>query len=218
MRVKKERNLLKSLHILGKSSTFAHTFVCKEEMTDKEYIVAFAANDQNAFAKFYNENRLRFMTAIGNKFAITDEYALASILTDACMRLWLNIRNEKLTVESLHTTLSGYLYGIGERVALEYLHENSNQVSFEAIESVFADEPINRADETTLLWKAARRALAKLKDSCVKLLQKFYFEKMNWEAISQQLGYSSADSAKTQKNKCMAKLKEEAQIQLRNLE
>ena len=187
-------------------------------MTDKEYIVAFAANNQSAFAQFYNENRARFMTAIGNKFAITDEYALASILTDACMRLWLNIRNEKLTVESLHTTLSGYLYGIGERVALEYLHENSNQVSFEAIESVFADEPIDGDDETTLLWTAARRALAKLKDSCVKLLTKFYFEKMSWDVISQQLGYSSADSAKTQKNKCMAKLKEEAQIQLRNLE
>lgn len=115
--------------------------LCKVDMTDQEYIVAFYANDQRAFAQFYNENRQRFMTAIGNKFAITDEYALASILTDACMRLWLNIRNEKLTVDLLHTPLPGYLYGIGERVALEYLHESSNQVSFEAIESVFADEP-----------------------------------------------------------------------------
>ncbi len=210
----------KNLHMSVFFSTFARCFAQRriKNMTDKEYILAFAANNQSAFAQFYNENRARFMTAIGNKFAITDEYALASILTDACMRLWLNIRNEKLTVDSLHTTLSGYLYGIGERVALEYLHENSNQVSFEAIENVFADEPIDGDDETTLMWTAARRALAKLKESCIKLLTKFYFEKMNWEVISQQLGYSSADSAKTQKNKCMAKLKEEAQIQLRNLE
>lgn len=192
--------------------------LCKVDMTDQEYIVAFYANDQRAFAQFYNENRQRFMTAIGNKFAITDEYALASILTDACMRLWLNIRNEKLTVDLLHTPLPGYLYGIGERVALEYLHESSNQVSFEAIEGVFADEPIYGDDDATLLWKAAKRALAKMKESCVKLLTKFYFEKMSWEVISQQLGYSSADSAKTQKNKCMAKLKEEAQVQLQSME
>lgn len=57
-----------------------------------------------------------------------------------------------------------------------------------------------------------------MKESCVKLLTKFYFEKMSWEVISQQLGYSSADSAKTQKNKCMAKLKEEAQVQLQSME
>ena len=118
----------------------------------------------------------------------------------------------------LHTPLPVYLYGIGERVALEYLHESSNQVSFEAIESVFADEPIYGDDDATLLWKAAKRALAKMKESCVKLLTKFYFEKMSWEVISQQLGYSSADSAKTQKNKCMAKLKEEAQVQLQSME
>ena len=187
-------------------------------MTDHEYIIAFYANDQRAFAQFYNENRQRFITAIGNKFAITDEYALVSILSDACMRMWLNIRNEKLTVDSLHTTLSGYLYGIGERVALEQLHESSKQVSFEAIESVFADEPMYGEDDIELLWKAARRALAKIKESCVKLLTKFYFEKLSWDVISRQLGYSSADSAKTQKNKCMTKLKEEAQVQLQYLE
>lgn len=187
-------------------------------MTDKEYISAFAANDQVAFAQFYNENRQAFIVAIRQKFAIRDEYALASILSDACMRLWLNIQNGKLTTDTLSTTLSGYLYGVGERVALEYLHQNSNQVSFEAIESVFADEPIDGDDDMTLLWTAAKRALARMRESCIKLLTKFYFEKLSWEAISKQLGYSSADSAKTQKNKCMTKLKEEAQVQLQYLE
>lgn len=42
---------------------------------------------------------------------------------------------------------------------------------------------------------------------CAPLLLKFYWDKLSWEKIAQELNYSNANSAKTQKNKCMNKLK-----------
>jgi hypothetical protein len=42
---------------------------------------------------------------------------------------------------------------------------------------------------------------------CAPLLNLFYWEKKSWAMIADELEYSGADSAKTQKNKCMGKLK-----------
>jgi hypothetical protein len=42
---------------------------------------------------------------------------------------------------------------------------------------------------------------------CAPLLNLFYWEKKSWTMIADELEYSGADSAKTQKNKCMGKLK-----------
>ena len=47
----------------------------------------------------------------------------------------------------------------------------------------------------------------KMGKPCAPLLKLFYWEKKSWTDIAQELPYSGADSAKTQKNKCMGKLK-----------
>ena len=44
-------------------------------------------------------------------------------------------------------------------------------------------------------------------EPCEPLLMSFYWEKKSWAIIAEELEYSGADSAKTQKNKCMGKLK-----------
>jgi hypothetical protein len=42
---------------------------------------------------------------------------------------------------------------------------------------------------------------------CAPLLLKFYWDAQSWEDIATELGYANANSAKTQKNKCMNKIK-----------
>ena len=44
-------------------------------------------------------------------------------------------------------------------------------------------------------------------EPCAPLLMSFYWEKKSWAIIAEELEYSGADSAKTQKSKCMGKLK-----------
>lgn len=52
---------------------------------------------------------------------------------------------------------------------------------------------------------------------CAPLLIKFYGnERKSWEIIANELKYSGADSAKTQKNKCMGKLKKIVETQIKS--
>ena len=52
-----------------------------------------------------------------------------------------------------------------------------------------------------------RKSLARLGTGCRKLLLLFYFFKKNMEEIAVELNYTNADNAKSQKYKCLQKLK-----------
>lgn len=51
------------------------------------------------------------------------------------------------------------------------------------------------------------RAVAELNPPCDELLRHFYWDRLSGVEIAEAMNYSNADSVKTQKNKCMKKLK-----------
>jgi DNA-directed RNA polymerase specialized sigma24 family protein len=61
--------------------------------------------------------------------------------------------------------------------------------------------------ELTERNKAIRETVNKMDKPCAPLLIAFYWEGYSMDEIANNLGYSNANSAKTQKNKCMNKLK-----------
>lgn len=74
----------------------------------------------------------------------------------------------------------------------------------------------NQKSKSTLLSSALeadfrvviiKDAVDNMGKPCEPLLRNFYWEEKTWAAIAKELKYSGADSAKTQKNKCMGKLK-----------
>ncbi len=67
-------------------------------------------------------------------------------------------------------------------------------------------------DVSTFLKKESdlvllENALNGLGDPCAKMLRAFYFEKKNMQQISDEFGYTNTDNAKTQKYKCLNRLK-----------
>ncbi len=56
-----------------------------------------------------------------------------------------------------------------------------------------------------------RKMVNQMGQPCAPLLLKFYWDNLSWEKIAQELNYANANSAKTQKNKCMNKLKTSCQ-------
>lgn len=66
-----------------------------------------------------------------------------------------------------------------------------------------------------MMWKAIDQALEQMKEKCEKILRMRYIEHKSYEDIIALMNYSTTDSAKTQKNKCMPKIKEKA-IQIYN--
>jgi DNA-directed RNA polymerase specialized sigma24 family protein len=51
------------------------------------------------------------------------------------------------------------------------------------------------------------RALNSLGEPCKSLLEGYYLKKMNMAELAEGFGYTNADNAKTQKYKCLMRLK-----------
>ena len=82
---------------------------------------------------------------------------------------------------------------------------------------ILDDEAISRlrfveSDEEELKNRIEReefigRIVSEMKSPCAELLRAFYWDRLSGQQIAQKLGYSNPDSVKTQKHKCMGKLK-----------
>ena len=56
-------------------------------------------------------------------------------------------------------------------------------------------------------FELMKKALVKLGEPCKSLLEAFYFQQQNMDIIARQFGYTNANNAKTQKYKCLVRLK-----------
>lgn len=175
--------------------------------TSSEYFKALQTNDQRVIELFYKQYERSFKQLLSSKYAIADEDLLADVYQDTIIRLWENIQRNKITLDNLTTNIGGYLYGIGENVLREQLRKNK-ETSIEELPQLpdDTDDSIKEFEKNERN-RAIQEAVNKMGKPCAPLLLKFYWDQLPWEIIAQQLGYANANSAKTQKNKCMNKLK-----------
>lgn len=179
-------------------------------MTDLEYIIAFRDNNQRAISRFYDEHRNDFLHDLGRYYCISDSDLLAEIFQESVVRLWKNIINKRLTETNLTTTLSGYLFCIGKLVAMEIFRREgirlkSNLDETEMLKLNPAADILFGSESQQEI--AVRKAVYAMGEPCAPLLLSFYWDKLTWESIALQLHYKDANSAKSQKYKCIQKLK-----------
>jgi hypothetical protein len=56
-------------------------------------------------------------------------------------------------------------------------------------------------------FEMMRKAIVSLGEPCKSLLEAFYLQKKNMQEIAVSFGYTNAENAKTQKYKCLIRLK-----------
>lgn len=176
-------------------------------MTTAEYIEAFRRSDQQVIRQFYNRYRQEFFTQVGTPFEVTDEDTLADVWQDSIVRLWELIRDDKVTEERLGTkTLMAFLVGIGEKLMMEYLRKHKeNNLPDPDMQHEDIDEAVRDYDSRER-QAMIRETVWNMPNPCRQLLIHFYWDELDFETIAQKMNYSNADSAKTQKFKCMKKL------------
>ncbi len=181
-------------------------------MNDNDYIVAFRSNDQQKISRFYKEYRDGFLHGIGSHYHIINSDLLAEIFQESVVRLWKNIRCGKLNENTLTSSLAGYLFKTGKNVALEIFRREGIHLK-QPIENYENEASKNLFISDGALWfesvqeVAIRKAVYAMGEPCAPLLLLFYWDRHSWEEIALQLHYKDANSAKTQKYKCIQKLK-----------
>lgn len=192
-------------------------------MTEKDIFRAFEINDQKIMGLFYNKNYARFITYFKTKYHKSEDY-LADLYIEAYEALWNNIHIGKFTASMLQSSMYSYMSGIadnmlkaGDRKNRELFKVNmfykDAESEDESLDLAVQKQLIDKIDQDESDAKRAElqdfvtRAVADMQPPCNELLRNFYWNRMSGDEIAEEMNYSNADSVKTQKNKCMNKLK-----------
>ena len=198
-------------------------------MTDKEIIQSCIENNQHGIREVYYAWRVPFEQSLMRLLPNTDD--MDDAYQEAFIRLQQHILNERLTADNIQKSLLAYFKTIGRYVALEIINQRNkghNQTNEEddddtiyiKEESELSDDPMddepissdqsfdpNDDMDTQEREHIIRSLVEQLGKPCAPLLLGHLWENKTMETLAQELGYSNADSAKSQKAKCMKKVK-----------
>lgn len=114
---------------------------------------------------------------------------------------------------TLEAKLKTYLYAVAKRLWLKQLNRQnkvpskSSDFNNEELEDSLPDDDIQDHNEKEERFKVLSEALLKLGEPCKSLLEDFYLRQMSMQEIADKFGYTNPDNAKTQKYKCLNRLK-----------
>ena len=178
-------------------------------LTDDELLLGLADGSDDALSQLYRRYFpmvLHFVTSnSGNEDDAKDIYQEALIV------LYEKVRSGSL---ELHCQLKTYLYSIGRRLWLKQLAQRSRFV-IRDVETPASDEmAIDQLNDDLIDHEERDRqftlmadSLGRLGEPCRTLLDDFYIQHLSMQDITEKFGYTNADNAKTQKYKCLMRLK-----------
>lgn len=101
-----------------------------------------------------------------------------------------------------------YLVGIARILWFKQCRQDRQQTSLDLMQ----DHPAAGEEDTSeRQYSLLRKYLRTAGDTCLRILQAFYYDKLSMPAIAEKFHYRSAHSATVQKYKCLEKLREKIQ-------
>ena len=168
-------------------------------MTDQDII--------NQVRKGRNEKPIKFLykefpkvkqlviSAGGNKLMAEE------LFNDSLVLLLEKLRDTNFELTSKITT---YLYGINRFLLLNQLRKEGKTVSLEWRDTlILSNEDFNYDFEKEKKLTLIEKVLDSISEKCKSIFQLFYFQNKSMKSIAEELNYSSVNSAKTQKYKCI---------------
>jgi len=104
----------------------------------------------------------------------------------------------------LTSKLSTYLYGINRLLWKNKLRKKNNSKELEWSDTlILTNEDLGIEEEKESRIQALESVLKKISDRCREIFSRFYFHKETMSEIANAMSFSSVNSAKTQKYKCI---------------
>ncbi len=163
-----------------------------------------AENDKAAIEAIYRENYITIQSFIINNNGSVEE--ARDIFQEAMIVLFEKSGSPEF---SLHCQIKTYLYSVCRRLWLKRLQQLSKySTQIESLEeTVPVDEEIEDHEKRNGDFILMENAMAKIGEPCKSLLDAYYMQKKSMQDIAGEFGYTNADNAKTQKYKCLIRLK-----------
>ena len=174
-------------------------------MTENHLIEEIRNGNQELLAETYHRYRKEFVQwAFKNYHCSIDDSK--EIYQITFFIFYDNVLSGKL--EHLVSHLKTYLFAIGKHKILENNRRN-NRFAFEINEDRLKIDEDNQElrDYKEQQYQQISQGLQKLGDPCKAILESMYYHNCSIKDITIRFGFKNADTAKTQKYKCMQRLK-----------
>ena len=171
---------------------------------DQELLKGLAQNDKNSIEAIYRLNYSMIQTFVLNNNGSVDD--ARDIFQEAMVILY---EKSKTATFSLNCQIKTYVYSICRRLWLKRLQQLSKfSIQVENLEdTVPVEEDIEEHEKVNNDFILMEHAMSKIGEPCKSLLDAYYLQKKNMMEIAGEFGYTNADNAKTQKYKCLVRLK-----------
>ena len=182
---------------------------------EKILLQGLANEDKSSIERIYREHYNMVQSLVVNNNGSTDD--AADIFQESMIVLFEKVKSGGF---ELHCQLKTFIYAVSRRLWLKKLNQqqrySSGAENMEDVPSVEEDVEVheNRQKEFTLM----EAAMSKIGEPCKSLLEAYYLQKKQMQAIAADFGYTNADNAKTQKYKCLVRLKKLFFAQYKNVE
>ncbi|TKK64651.1 sigma-70 family RNA polymerase sigma factor [Ilyomonas limi] len=176
----------------------------KPETNEQLLLRGLAENDAKAIETIYKDNFKMVQAFILNNSGSYDD--ARDIFQEAMITLYEKAKSESFVLTSQIKT---YLYSVCRRLWLKRLQQMGRYVAQSEIleETIAVEDDIAIHEKRNADFAIMDRAMNSLGEPCKSLLESYYLQKKSMHDIAADFGYTNADNAKTQKYKCLMRLK-----------
>ncbi len=174
-------------------------------MSESKIISLLKKGDKSALTSIYTDNKESFVN-YAHKFSVSNEI-IVDIYQDATIALYENAIDGKMN--NLKCSIKTYLFSIGKNMIYEQLRKdkkavlvNTDLLKDEFDHDITYDTEVLNNNQIQL-----QNGFKLLGEQCKKILTLFYYNGLTLDEIMQSLNYSKKDVVKSQKSRCLAKLK-----------
>lgn len=163
-----------------------------------------ARNEKAAVEQIYRDQFAVIQSFILNNNGTVDD--ARDVFQEALVVLYEKSKDPSF---SLHCQIRTYLYSICRRLWLKRLQQMSKYASqVESMEETIpVEEDLEEHEKKNADFQLMEMAMSKIGEPCKSLLDAYYLQKKSMQDIAAEFGYTNADNAKTQKYKCLMRLK-----------
>ena len=163
-----------------------------------------AQSDKASVEAIYRDNYAIIQSFILNNNGSVDD--ARDIFQEAMVVLYEKSRD---TTFSLNCQIRTYVYSICRRLWLKRLQQLSKfGTQVESLEEIVpVEEEVEEHEKKNTDFLLMENAMGKIGEPCKSLLDAYYLQKKSMQDIAAEFGYTNADNAKTQKYKCLLRLK-----------
>jgi len=172
--------------------------------TDSEAILGILNNSESMLKRIYKGYFPMVLQLVLSNNGNEDD--AKDIYQEAIIVLYSKVKSGNF---ELSCKLKTYIYSICRRLWLKRLNQMSRYGGDirDFQEFIPVEEDLTNHEEKDIQFEKMAGALGLLGEPCKTIIEDFYIYNRSMQEICEKFGYTNADNAKTQKYKCLQRLK-----------